>query len=323
MKVLIAGAGAIGQWLGARLQAAGHAPTLLARPQHVAAMRDGLVVHGLTSYRGTLAAVPTLAEAGSGFEAIVLTCKAHQTAALAEATAPLLAPTGVFVSLQNGLGNAQKVRRFVPADRVAIALTSQGVNLEAPGRIQHAGTGPTLVGPLDGAAPQASRSAEHLLADAGLAPQWQAAMRPFLWRKAIVNAGINPLGALYGVRNGALLDRPELWSLSQALVREAVGLAERARVALPSGDLVETVRATLTATRDNRCSMLQDVAAHRPTETEQITGRMVRLAEKLLVAMPRNESVYGRLKDLEATYLGPAAATKLAWDELPWEQEPF
>lgn len=323
MKVLVAGAGAIGQWLGARLQAAGHQPTLLARPRHVGALRRGLVVHGLTTFHGPLRATVDLAEAGTGFEAILLTCKAHQTAPLCEGVAPLLAPGGVFVSLQNGLGNAQKVARFVAADRVAVALTSHGVNVEVPGRIQHAGLGPTLVGPLDGADPAASHVAERLLADAGLEPQWQAAMRPFVWRKAIVNAGVNPLGALYGVRNGAILDRPDLWALSQALVREAVGLAQRARVGLPPGDLVETTRATLLRTRDNRCSMLQDVEAHRPTETEQITGRMVRLAEKLLVSMPRNESVYGRLKDLEATYLGPAAATKLAWDELPWEQEPY
>lgn len=324
MKVLVAGAGAIGQWLGARLQAARHDVTLLTRPAHAQAVGDGLVVHGLTSFGAPLRAVSSLdGLPTAGFDAIALTCKAHQTAPLAQQVAPLLSPSGIFVSLQNGLGNAQKVCRFVPPDRVAIALTSHGIHLEAPGRIHHAGTGPTLVGPIDGADPASAHAAQALLADAGLEPEWHAAMRPFVWRKAIVNAGINPLGALYGVRNGAILDRPELWALSQVLVREAVALAERARVGLPPGDLVATTRATLEKTRDNANSMLQDVQARRPTETEQITGRLVRLGEKLLVSMPRNESVYGKLKDLEATYLGPEAATRLAWDELPWEQEPF
>ena len=66
-----------------------------------------------------------------------------------------------------------------------------------------------------------------------------------------------------------------------------------------------------------------DFAAGLVTAVEQITGRLVRLGEKLLVSMPRSEAVYGRVKDLEASYLGADAARQATWDELPWETEPF
>ena len=322
-RVLVAGAGAIGQWLGVKLAQAGHDVTLLARGEHAAAMAVGLEVRGLTTFKGPLRAVSDARSAGDGFDAVLLTSKAHQTAALAPQVAPCLAAHGVFVTMQNGFGNAQKIQRFVPAERVAIALTSHGVTLDAPGRLHHAGDGPTLIGPIPGMDPTAARTALVLLRDAGLDPEWQASMRPYVWRKAIVNAGINPVGALSGLRNGDLLARAEQRALCEALVREATALATTARVGLPAGDLVEATLATLERTRGNACSMLQDVQRKRPTEVEQITGRMVRLAEKLLVAMPRNESLYGRIKDLEASYLGAEAATRMAWDELPWEAEPF
>ncbi|MFN2638249.1 MAG: ketopantoate reductase family protein, partial [Gemmatimonadaceae bacterium] len=79
------------------------------------------------------------------FEVVVLTCKAHQTAALARAVVPHLRPEGILVSLQNGLGNGEKLRGLVPASKLALALTSNGLTLEAPGQVRHAGVGPTVV----------------------------------------------------------------------------------------------------------------------------------------------------------------------------------
>lgn len=322
MKVLVAGAGAVGQFLAARLQDAGHAVQLLTTARHVAPLRD-LRITGLSSWTGTLSATADPAALKDSFDAIVLTSKAHQTQHLTPLVAPRLAPGGVFLTLQNGLGNAQKVARFVPHEQVAVALTSHGIMVEAPGRLRHAGIGGTQVGPHGPEGAKAATAAHALLSDAGLSPEPQEAMRGFVWRKAMINHSVNPVAALNGVPNGEVLARAELHALSSTLLREAIALAERARVPLPPGDLQELLDATLRRTATNRVSMLQDVEAKRPTEIEQITGRMVRLAEKLLVSVPRSESVYGRVKDLEATYLGADAATRMAWDELPWEAEPF
>ncbi len=321
-RVLVAGAGAIGQWLGARLQQAGHSVQLLTTARHVAPLR-ALRISGLASWSGALDAVTAPEDATGPFEAVVLTCKANQTQHLAPAVAPLLAPSGVFLSLQNGLGNAQKIARSVPAGRIAVALTSHGVMLEAPGRIRHAGAGATLVGPGPDGDEAPARKALQLLADAGLEPEWHDAMRGFVWRKALINHAVNPVAALHLVANGEVLARPELHALASTMLREGLALAERGRVPLPPGDLQGLLDSTLRKTAANRVSMLQDVEAKRPTEIEQLTGRMVRLGEKLLVSMPRSEAVYGRVKDLETSYLGAERVRQTVWDELPWELEPF
>jgi 2-dehydropantoate 2-reductase len=255
-----------------------------------------------------------ITEPAGSYDAVILTCKAYQTASLGSVVAPLVAEGGILATLQNGLGNGEKLARFIDPTRVAVALTSHGITVEAPGRLRHAGEGATKVGSVPGHKGPAAGVLEGLLADAGLAPQATENMRGAIWQKAIVNAGINPVAAMQGVTNGALLNGP-LAELSASLVREAVALAGRARVALPPGDLVELTRAVCTATAENKVSMLQDVEAKRPTEIEQITGRMVRLAETLLVSMPRNESVYGKIKDLESSYLGAEASQQTAWDE--------
>lgn len=324
MRVLIAGAGAVGQWLGGLLHEARHDVTLLTTPRHVEAFRQGgLRIRGLAGIAWDPKAVTSPAQAKGPFEAVVLTAKAHQTAPLAQATAGLLDSKGVFLSLQNGLGNGGKIRRFIPADRIAIGLTSHGLTLEAPGRVLHVGAGATLVGPLEGANYAAARGAQALLADAGLKPEWHDAMRGFVWRKAIVNHALNPVAALHGAANGQVRDREDLYGLGLDLLQEATALARRARVHLPPGDMGEAFTATLERTRDNKCSMLQDVEARRATEIEQITGRMVRLGKALQAPMPRSDSVYGRVKDLESSYLETGVAARMAQEEMAWETEPF
>lgn len=322
MKVLIAGAGAVGQFLGARLQDAGHDVRLYTTPRHVLALH-ALRIEGLSTWSGALRGSSDVTTLGKDFDAIILTSKAHQTQHLAPLLAPLLTAGGCFLSLQNGLGNAQKVARFVPPAQVAIALTSHGIMVEAPGRLRHAGIGATQVGPHTPGGEKAAQVAHRLLHDAALAPEAQAAMRGFVWRKAMVNHAVNPVAALYRVPNGEVLAQPHLHRQSTALLKEAMALAAKARVRLPPGDLQELLDATLQRTATNRVSMLQDVEARRPTEIEQITGRMVRMGQRLRVLMPRSIEVYGLVKDLEASYLGRDAAVALARDEKPWEAEPF
>lgn len=243
------------------------------------------------------------------FKAILLTSKAHATARLAQDVAPLLANDGVMLSLQNGFGNGTKAARAVGASRVAVATTSQGVDLLRPGHLLHAGKGATHVGPLDATGAPAAQRAFALLASAGLEPEWHDDMRAPVWRKALLNHAVNPLAALAGARNGEMLDEPH-WSAACRLLAEGYALSRAAGVALP-GDLEKGMRDTLERTPRNRCSMLQDVEARRPTEVEQLSGHLVRLGRRLGYPMPESDAVYRRLKALEASYLGEAASLAL------------
>lgn len=314
----MAGAGAIGGWLGANLAAAGLDVRLLGRPALAQAVaRDGLVVTGLTTFAGP---VPVDTEPSSGpYDIVFVTCKAHATAKTVAQVAPFVAPDGVMVTLQNGLGNAEVLARHVPPERVVVAVTSHGVTVEAPGRLAHTGRGALRVGAFPGvrvdggrqdgapAAPPPGTALGRLLAvleEAGLAPELMQDSKGHLWLKGAVNAGINPLCALHGIPNGGLREH---WDEASELVAEVVALSRAAGVALP-GDALAALAATVEATATNRCSMLQDVDAGRPTEIDHITGYFVRLARRLGYPLFANEAVYRRVKAMETSYLGAEAA---------------
>jgi 2-dehydropantoate 2-reductase len=300
--------------------------------------RDGLQVTGATTAHVRPKVVTDLSADASAsadahlsglaerYDVAVLTCKAYDTARLAAQVAPLVADDGVLASLQNGLGNDTKITRVRPAGRCALALTSNGVMIEKPGIVHHAGAGATTVGPIPPAGPvrddvragasderlDAARTLHVLLSSAGLAPAWRDDMRGPVWTKAIVNSGINPVAALHGVENGALL-APPLWDEVAALVAEGHALSRA--VGVPLGDVVAAVREVARTTATNRCSMLQDVQAGKPTEIEQITGYLVRTARRLGFPMPMSDATYRAVKALEASYLGAAGSSRLTREE--------
>src|ERR1043165_8932868 len=119
-RVLVAGAGALGSVFGGFLQRAGHTVTLLGRGTPLDAIAaDGLRIGGLWGehvVRG-FAVAHTAAALRPPFDAILITVKAYDTQAMADAVAPLLAPHGVMISLQNGLGNAEILAATAGAQR--------------------------------------------------------------------------------------------------------------------------------------------------------------------------------------------------------------
>ena len=104
MKFLIAGAGAIGGYLGARMAQAGQDGTLYARGPHLRAMQErGLRVIGDEGeFEVRPRIVGDLKEAGP-MDVIFLGVKAHGVTALAPQLKPLIGETTTIVSTQNGI----------------------------------------------------------------------------------------------------------------------------------------------------------------------------------------------------------------------------
>jgi 2-dehydropantoate 2-reductase len=138
---------------------------------------------------------------------------------------------------------------------------------------------------------QKAEEVAALLTGAGLPATVTDDVEAALWRKAIVNAAINPLGARTRRRNGELLELPALRTLLGRVAREAHGAALAAGIALREVDPVALVEEVCRRTATNQCSMLQDVLAGRRTEIEQINGEIVRRGKAAGAAVELNETL--------------------------------
>lgn len=326
MKIAIIGAGAMGSLLGFYLSAQSEVWLLDPWRAHVDAINAGGLTRELDGREETRHPRATTDPAAIGAcDVALVLVKAQQTRWAAEQAHGLikqgdketrretddqnpvsLSPylqiclsNTLVVTLQNGVGNRELLAEALGADRVGQGVTALGATLLGPGRVRHAGHGPTKFG----AAPDRAGLAAlaSLFCECGLPAELSDDLDALVWGKLVVNTGINALTALLRVPNGALPDTPAARELLAAAVAEAVAVATARGIALPYADPLAHVLAIARATGANRSSMLQDVLRGSPTEIATINGAVVREGERLGVPTPMNRMLTDFIEALDTT----------------------
>lgn len=294
MKIAVVGAGAMGSLFGGRLSQSGHQVLLYdINREHIETIQtDGLVIEDLAS--GTQETcrpiATTQAEDLRVAEILIIFVKSAATEAVARQFSEITGVGTIAVTMQNGLGNEAILKKHFGEQRTAAGVTSQGATYIGPGRIRHAGRGPTHLCMSD-------RNNEKLedfvdaLNQAGLDTELEENIEDLIWSKLIINVGINAVTALTGLPNGRLLEFPDCKALMADLVAEAVAVAEKRGVHLTYPDPLEMVYTVAEKTGGNRSSMLQDFDRKRQSEINFINGAILREAEALGLEVPANRAV--------------------------------
>ena len=286
-RFLVLGAGAIGTVFAARL-AARHPVAVIARGSRLEAIRRrGLAVTGATETRIRPAASAASAGDLAGFrpDFVLVAVKTYGTEAAARDLRPLGAAP-VRVSLQNGLGNEEVLA--AGGYPVIGAVLTGGATLRGSGEVFHAGVGEVIASACSGTEEAAVDRLGQCLRDAGFPVRAVPDIGPPLWRKVILNAAVNPVSALLGLRTGQLLDDPGTIRLLRSLVGEAAAVATAAGFPCAEEEIWKTLRQIVVRTADNRSSMLQDLERGARTEIEAITGAVVARGARLGVPTPWN-----------------------------------
>ncbi len=300
MNITIIGTGALGSLLLFYLSSVQtHTVWMLGSwAEHIAAIQSGGLVclHGEQTEQRIVRVTTDPEQVGVCDIALVLV-KSGQTARAIERIRPLMHASTLVITLQNGLGNYEKLTRAFGAEHVVQGVTMLGATMLQPGRIRHAGAGPTYFAGTDA---QSARLTElvALFQAAGLLAEQRNDVETLIWGKLVINVGINGLTALLRIPNGALLERASAQALLTELVTEAVAVAHARGIALP-GDPLAQVLAVARSTGANRSSMLQDVERGVPTEIAAINGAIVREGERLSIATPYNRAVTLLIEALE------------------------
>ncbi len=224
---------------------------------------------------------------------VLVLVKAAQTPSVASAAARIAAALGVVVTLQNGLGLREVLEGAVGRGRVAAGVTDLGATLVAPGHVRAFPGHIVLEQRPDLATLVAA------LSTSGLPTETTSDLRPHAWRKLAVNCALNPLTALFGIDNGAVLDDPARRLLVETAAREVRAVALAAGVNLP--DPVQDALAVAQRTAANRSSMRQDLERQAATEIEFLNGAVVREGLRLGVPTPVNAWLANQVRERERT----------------------
>jgi len=302
-RVLILGTGAMATTLGAHLARAEEAEVTLAG-RWTAALeairRHGVRVEDASGVWTSRPGATPIAAAPEADIVLVLV-KSTQTDApeIARAVRRAAEAGALVVTLQNGLGNREALQGAAGVDRVAVGVATLGATLLGPAHVR--------VFPGDVVLAREGRPAtdarlEHLaslLSRAGIPAATSPDVEPVVWGKLAVNCAINPLAALTGLTNGALLEHPRLRTLMSRAAREVSDVATAKGIPLPE-DPAERAEAVAQATGQNRASMLQDLERGVPTEIAFLNGAVVAEGARHRVPTPVNEWLWRSVRAREA-----------------------
>ena len=293
MRIAILGTGAMACFVASRL--CDSADVLLIgswRDQIATIERDGLWVEQLdgeeTHHRPKITAE---LERVTGADLLLFLVKSYQTEEVVARSQKWVSAETRIITLQNGLGNWERLVAVWGAERVTAGVATLGVTGRGLGRVRHAGRGEVVIGrfvredEILNAFVARGGSADFPLRLAG-------DVRALLWGKVAINAAINPLTAFYGVKNGALLDQESWREGMRETAREVQRVAEAQGIALPFADAGLQAEEVARKTADNFSSMLQDRMKGRPLELEAICGEVVRAGARWHVPTPYNAQWY-------------------------------
>ena len=290
-NVIVLGAGAIGSFYGSRLS--GNIEVLLiGRKPHVDAInRHGLEVRGANAGIYNVSAINELDHIPEA-TLLIFSMKASSLTNSIQRVQHLIQPDTVVLLLQNGLGNEEILRRYLPPEvEIVRGLSLFGVQAVEPGVVEVKFVGPTVIPDS-----QTGRHVKELFESSGLSIRLSGDMDYEIWMKLVLNCVINPLTAIYRVPNKSIANE-SLKPIIAAIIDECKTIADAEGVKLPENMLDAVYNAA--SEYSNYSSMCQDVMRGRNTEIEFLNGKVVELGKKHGIPTPVNNVITNMVRFME------------------------
>ena len=310
MRIAIVGAGSMGSLFGGLFARAGNDVWLVdKRADHIDAVRSNSLRMTFPGGEWSVPVNATTDPAEPGaVDLILFFVKSFDTFAAAQEAKPLLGLETIAMSLQNGLGNPEKIAEGLGIDRVIAGVTVIGATLVAPGHIEITPTattkgGGTTIGPwLDGvdrngvediaAVLDQAKVLTHVLDDVGV----------LIWTKLALAASMASLTAVSQLRVGGITSSKNGQSLMTEIIDEIVAVAQAKGIALDRDAILDQAKQTFAGIQDHTTSMSEDVRGQRRTEIGALNGAVVEEAEKLGVDAPVNRVMTRLIRLTEERY---------------------
>lgn len=247
MKIAVIGCGAMGALYGGYLSRNNDVTLVERNPDRIAKIRaDGLRI---AEPDGSAAVYrPGITGDTSGMapvDLVILFVKAMQSEAALEANRALIGRDTYLMTLQNGSGHEEVLRRFTDDAHIVIGTTQHNSAVTGNGEIRHGGSGWTHIGPLVGDAARLEPIREAF-ASCGFETDCKQDIKRLIWQKMLTNVSASVLTGVLQVPMGFIAENPSAWAICETLVREAVAVAAGEGIEFDADEKVAEVRKVCT-----------------------------------------------------------------------------
>ena len=305
MKIAIIGCGAMGSVYAALLADSGNDVWAIDTwEEHISAIKsNGLRVEGASGDRTVLMNATTNASDAGECDLIIVATKASGVAAAAVAAKSIAGPKSIILTIQNGLGAAERIAESIDTNQVMIGVVGGfGASMRAPGHAHHNGMQLVRIGEMIGGVSDRLEKVVSAWDTAGFTAKGYPDIHQMIWEKFICNVTYSGPCALMNATIGQVQANCDSWSVALSCAREADAVARAKKINLAFDDVESYVRDFGANMPDARPSMLLDHMAQRPSEIDGINGAVPVEAEKIGMKAPINALVSGLIRGREANF---------------------
>ena len=319
--VLIAGAGAVGSAVAARIEDSlpGRVSVLAEGARGERYGREGFEVNG-RAYRFPVVSPPPAGSSSSPetgpepADLILVAVKHHHLPETIRQMAPFVGGETTILSLMNGITSEEMLGQafgpgpgapegsLLPPYGMIIGIDAvrqeNRTRFASPGTVFF-GEGENLPGE---ESPRVARIS-RFFSRTGIRHQVPRDMLRTLWYKFMINVGVNQASALLKAPYRLFQTDPDAREAMETLMREVIALAGARGIGLSGKDLDAWQETLHSLPADSYTSMAQDVLARRKTEVEMLAGTVSELGRQTGVPTPANDFCFRLLRAAEADYL--------------------
>lgn len=229
------------------------------------------------------------------FTVVLFTVKAFQVHDAFMQVMPYLTKHCAIVLSHNGMGNVETLLHLLCAQQAFYFLTTSMAGYKSNDyRVHHTGNGKSVIG---GCNELGSHNVHVMLTLFKGIPQLSATTRiqQLRFEKLLVNIAINPLTALYNIKNGQLR-APQYALTIMSLLYESKQVANALGLNVTLVDALNNAYHVMTLTAENYSSMQQDIANNRPTEIQAICGYISEQGQRFNIKTPTNDELLAKIK---------------------------
>jgi 2-dehydropantoate 2-reductase len=303
MRIAVFGCGGVGGYFGGRLAQAGNDVTFIARGDHLAAMRDkGLRVNSIAGdFILDKVQVTDDPKTVGKVDYVICAVKAWQVTAAANSMKPMVGEDTLVMPLQNGIEAPTQLTDVLGVETVLGGLCALIAFKAGAGHIKHIGANPLIrFNRLDKQADSRINQLSELFNQChGVKSSIPSDVNVAMWQKFMLICPWSGLGAVSQAPIGVLLKLPETRQLLLDAMQEIYQLGLAQGVNLPVDCIQNTIDVLESLPESSTTSMKQDMAKGKPSELDQQSGAIVRLAKKLNINTPVNQFILDCLRPQE------------------------
>lgn len=229
---------------------------------------------------------------------IIVATKTTTLSAALENVAPITGKNTIFLPLLNGITADEVIASRFPGNTVLRGYFLGHASVRQKNFVRHDGVGTFYCGGEANALAKVKELFDLAQINIALPEDMDSA----IWKKFILNVGINQTQAMFYADYGAVQRDEQLLDYCRKLMEEAAAVAEAENISGTNEMIADGMQVVLTMPENVKTSMLQDMLAHRPSEVDAFAGTLCAKARKYGIPTPLNDEVFAEIRRREAGY---------------------